>query len=273
LPDPPAEPADPADGLSALQLAGTSVPPHLEGLRRACNQELAEVLAVHKANLLRLHGALSAAKKNCVPAAIDMELTRSRLAEVAGELVGEELDRRGPAERNEDKWPPEMLRERRRRQRRIARAEAEEASREATKKHQVAALEVEHAQKAYDECLNPAQSMGWQIVHYYRRREAAYLRSLTRVHKSGPALVDQLHLGDRDLPSWLLGTNGMSNEEDGDGESQPANANPKPRRDAGAAEGPIGLVAPPLAPPDSGQRRPHSGSRETPVDAIQPNAG
>jgi hypothetical protein len=171
----------------------------------------------HESNLLRLHAQLAAAKKNRAPANVDLDLAKSRFDKVVGDLSEEELNRRGPAVRDEAKWPPEMLRERRRRQRRIARAEAEESLRQATKKQQVAALEVEHAQKAYDDCLHTAQSLGWQVVHYYRRREAAYLRSLTRVHKSGAALVNQLRLGDRDLPAWLLRTDDKNDEEGCDG--------------------------------------------------------
>jgi hypothetical protein len=182
---------------SARPRTRISRPPYLDGLRCACEQELAQEFGVHEANLMRLYQELVAARKNLEPLATDVELAESRFDKVADELTEDELSRRGRAEQDESKWPLDRLKERRRRERRIARFEAEEILSQATRKAQVAALDVEHAQKAYDECLKATQSRGWEIAHHYRRREAFYLRALRLAWASDERRRPSLAPGER----------------------------------------------------------------------------
>lgn len=205
-----AEDEAPEDSVGETQPAprdaqkAVAVTPYLDGLRSARDMELASEFGQHQAARLKLHKDLTDARARRDPFATDMEYAATQLAKVSADLTEEELNRRGPAERDESKWPASMLHERRNRMRRAVRLEAEEELRQATIKLRVAALAVEHAQLAYDDHLRVTQAEGWQIVHHYGRREATYLRSLARRHKSGPALVELLRLSDRELPDWLL---------------------------------------------------------------------
>lgn len=203
------------DEIFQEQPAGVAVTPYLNGLRHACDEELARQYGRHEKDLIQLDKELSEVRARSAPLAVDAQLADSRLTALSQALSDEELNRRGPAEQDDARWPAEMLRERRRRQRRIAREEAEETLRQTAAKMQVAALAVDHAQLTYNEHLRATRARGWQIVHHYQRREATYLRSLTRVHESGPGLVGLLELGDRQLPAWLLSDD---SREDPDGE-------------------------------------------------------
>jgi hypothetical protein len=131
---------------------------------------------------------------------------------VADELTDEELNHRRAAEQDEQEWPTERVRERRKHERDRARYEAEEVLVRMTAELSVADVALRHARMAFNERLRAAQASGWQVVHHYARREASYLRALVRKHRSGPELVKLLELSGPDLPEWLLRT--VSDEED-----------------------------------------------------------
>ena len=180
--------------------------PYLDGLRNARNQDLAVELRRYETTRVGLREQLFQAEIRRAPLAYAMEYAATRLDEVSVPLTDQELNRRGPAEQDERKWPAEMLRERRERAHRLSRLEAEDELRKVTAELRVADLAVEHAHIALEEHLKIAQAAAWAIAHCYGRREAVYLRSLARAHENGPAVVKMLELVGTQLPEWLLRT-------------------------------------------------------------------
>jgi hypothetical protein len=193
----------------ATNAAAVPLTPYLYGLRNTRNQVIAGSLqAWYEDTHARLQERLLAAQTRRESCATTMQLAAARLAKVSDPLTDAELNRRGAAERDVQKWPPEMLRERRERDRRLVRFTAEEALRKVTVESRTAELAVENAHLAINDRLRVAQASGWQIIHHYARREATYLRSLARRHKNGPELVRLLELAGPDLPQWLLQIDG-----------------------------------------------------------------
>jgi len=182
------------------------VTPYLIGLRALRNEQLAREFAWYGTAHAQLHRELNGAQARCQPLATDMEYADSRLKETSTPLTEQELGRRGPAERDEQKWPADMLRERREGRHRLARFEAEEKLRTATARFHAAHLEVEQARMVIEDHFKIAQAAGWQVAYYYARREATYLRSLVRKHENGPAVMEMLELAGPQLPEWLLRT-------------------------------------------------------------------
>jgi hypothetical protein len=198
------------DAAAGLPLEGATPPPfmtpYLDGLRNARNQEIAGELHRYETSQVRLRGQLFQAEVRRASLAYAMEYAATRLGEVSVALTEQQLTRRGRAERDEQKWPEEMLRERRERTHRLSRLEAQDELRKVTAELRVADLAVEHAHIALEEHFRIAQAAAWAIAHYYGRREAVYLRSLARGHKNGPAVVKMLDLVGTQLPEWLLRT-------------------------------------------------------------------
>jgi hypothetical protein len=201
---------DTPDATMGLPVEGaTPAPlttPYLAGLRNARNQDLAVELRRYEATHVRLREQLFQAEACRVPLAYAMEYAATRLDEVSAPFTDQELNRRGRAEQDEQKWPTEMLRERRERARRLSRLDAADELRKVTAELRVADLAVENAHIAVEEHFRIAQAAAWALAHYYGRREAVYLRSLARVHKNGPTVVKMLELTGAQLPEWLLRT-------------------------------------------------------------------
>ncbi len=193
-----------------LPVEGTAPPPfmtpYLDGLRNARNQDLEVELRRYETTRVRLREQLFQAEVRRASLAYAMEYAATRLNEVSAPLTDQELNRRGLAEQDEQRWPLEMLKERRERARRLSRLQARDELREVTTQLRVADLAVEHAHIALEEHLRIAQAVAWAIAHYYGRREAVYLRSLARAHENGPAVVKMLELVGTQLPEWLLRT-------------------------------------------------------------------
>jgi hypothetical protein len=99
-----------------------------------------------------------------------------------------------------------MVRERRKRDRRLSRLEAEDKLRKVIAELRVADLAVENAHMTLEEHFRIARAAGWATAHYYGRREAVYLRSLARAHENSAAVVKMLELAGPQLPDWLLRT-------------------------------------------------------------------
>ena len=186
--------------------------PYLVHLRNVRNLYLAAALEQYRATRGEFRKQLSAAQHRRENAAAILELATARHAELDRELTPDELDRRGLAELDEQKWPNHRVHERRKRTHQLARHQAAEHLREATVELRTAELAVEHAQAALHDRFKLVQAVGWQIVHHFGRREATYLRTLARVHKHGPALVELLELVGPDLPDWLLKTDAEKEE-------------------------------------------------------------
>jgi hypothetical protein len=215
VPRPSAAPPEPTDAPPEQRAAAGFSPvegpapppyitPYLDELRNACNQEVAGELTRYLAIRGQLHERLFEAEVRRAPLAYAMEFAATRLSEASTPLTERELSRRGPAEQDEQKWPAEMLRERRERAWRLTRIQAEEVLRKVTAELRVSDLAVEHAHVALEEHGKIAQAAALQIVHYYRRREAVYLRALSRTHENPPGLVQMLQLTGPQLPEWLL---------------------------------------------------------------------
>jgi hypothetical protein len=182
------------------------VTPYLAGLRALRNEQLARELGRYETAHAQLHGEIYGVQARGKPLATDMEFAASQLKDASTPPTEQEVSRRGPAERDEQKWPPDMLRERREGRHRLARLEAEEILRTATARFHVADLEVEQARVVIEDHFKIAQAAGWQVAYYYARREAAYLRSLVRKHENGPAVMEMLELAGPQLPEWLMRT-------------------------------------------------------------------
>lgn len=199
-----------ADDTVGLPVEGATpaslTTPYLDGLRNARNQDLAVELRQYEAAHVRFREQLFQAEVSRAPLAHAMEYAATRLDEVSASLTDQELNRRGRAEQDEQKWPTEMLRERRDRTRRLSRLEAEDKLRKVIAELRVADLAVENAHIALEEHFRIAQAAAWAIAHYYGRREAVYVRSLARVHENGPTVVKMLELTGGQLPEWLLRT-------------------------------------------------------------------
>lgn len=213
-PDAPAEAGDDspaADDLDqvrpAIDAAPTKVPvpPYLHGLRHARNEILQIVAkAWRKDTGVAFHEKVREAESRYQDLAIKKDLAQSRLDKVSGDLTDEELNHRRTAERDERKWLAEMVRDRRKRESDLARAKEEDALHEAAAELRVAEVELKYARLTLGEQLKAARATGWQVVHHYARREAAYLRALARKHPNGPELVKLLELTGPDMPEWLL---------------------------------------------------------------------
>jgi hypothetical protein len=202
-------PEPPALVPGALRSVTTPYQVHLRNIR---NLRLAAVLEQYRATRGEFRRQMSAAQHRRENAAAILKLAMARHAELDRELTPEELNRRGLAERDAQEWPDHRLHERRRGTHRLARQQAEEHLREATVELRAAELAVEQAQATLDDRFKLVQAVGWQIVHHFGRREAAYLRALARVHKHGPALVELLELAGPELPDWLLKTDAEKEE-------------------------------------------------------------
>jgi hypothetical protein len=192
----------PAEGATPSPLTT----PYLGGLRNARNQDLAVELRRYEAAHVRLREQLFQAEVSRAPLAHAMEYVVTRLDEVSAPLTDKELNRRGRAEQDQQKWPTEMLRERRERACRLSRLEAEDKLRKVIAELRVADLAVENAHIALEEHFRIAQAAAWATAHYYGRREAVYLRSLARAHENGPTVVKMLEFTGAQLPDWLLST-------------------------------------------------------------------
>lgn len=186
--------------------------PYQFHLRNVRNLDLAAALEQYRASRGEFRRQMSEAQHRRENAATVLKLAMARHADLDRELTPEELNRRGLAELDEQEWPAHRLHERRRRMHRLARQQAEEHLREATVGLRTAELAVEQAQAALDDRFKLVQAVGWQIVHHFGRREAAYLRALARAHKHGPALVEFLELAGTELPDWLLKTDAEKEE-------------------------------------------------------------
>jgi hypothetical protein len=210
IPDPPPTiPAVPVpDGATPDPLAepGTSplTTPYLAALRHARNLFIAAELKLYRTACGELHEHHFAAQYRRESAATNLTQATSSHTELDRELTDEELNRRGLAEQDKQQWPAERLQERRRRAHRLARSQTAEELKAATIGLRTAELAVEQARAKIDQQFRLAQATGWQIAHHYGRREATYLRVLTRKHKNGPALVELFELAGPVLPDWLL---------------------------------------------------------------------
>jgi hypothetical protein len=206
----PAAPPEPKAAdvplLADIPAPAPYITPYLDELRNVCNQEIAAERERYLAVRSQLSQRLFEAEVRRAPLAYAMEFAATRLTEASTPLTDRKLNRRGPAERDEEKWPPEMLRERRERAWRLHQIQTEEVLRQVTAELRVADLAVEHVHLALEEHFKITQAAAMQIVHYYRRREAVYLRSLSRAHEDPPGVVQMLQLTGPQLPEWLLRT-------------------------------------------------------------------
>jgi hypothetical protein len=178
--------------------------PYLAGLRHARNLHIAAELKQYQSACGQLREHQFSAQNRREFAATTLNHTTARHTDLDRELTADELSRRGLAEQDTQRWPAERLRERRQRAHRLARSQAAEELKAATIGLRTAELAVEQARARIDQQFRLAQATGWQIAHHYGRREATYVRALTRKHKNGPALVELFELAGPVLPDWLL---------------------------------------------------------------------
>jgi hypothetical protein len=198
-----------------VKIAAVTTPPvtpHLHALRNARNLHLSLIQeAWDQDEGVPFREKLREAEIAYEGQAIAKDLATSRLDKVSDELTDEELNHRRAAERDEEKWPAALVRERRKREHSRARNEAEDLLLSAAADLSVAEVARKHARMALNGRFRAVQAAGWQVVHHYARREATYLRALARKHRNGPELVKLLELSGPDLPEWLLRT--VSDEE------------------------------------------------------------
>jgi hypothetical protein len=203
-----------ADGRGGIPDAerGSLNTPYLSSLRNRCGELLAHEMSRHRAAVREIRQQLVDAEDRRDRLSLQLQQLNQQLKEASLPLSEEQLNRRGPAERDPQKWPDDLVRDRQERRHRVTRGLLEHWQRSV-------AGDLEHAAKVADELrltiddeLLVLRSRGWRIVHFHRRREATYLRALGRAHPEGPAVVALLDPDDPQLPDWLDPASGGAKE-------------------------------------------------------------